>query len=383
VALDIEKGVPGRLTRFPLSVSLGFLDLPQETNWDSVRLLGPDGRDWPVQVDRLSGDHVAPQDELAFLADFEGEHTRAHLYFSVGKEASSTTPAAEGGVTACFDKDGAPQFDNGLVRLQGGEFSRRGAGQDEWVTFLRGDGALRFDAYDFSGSKVLGWRTEVASNGPVRAVLRRVSSAVAATREDVRHPLVPAEVVQEWRVWRGRGECFVASQIRNVASGRDVLMVARGRSGLDATPGGRYTGNDYWTAVLKPWKTWTRSMSGGRKTQRAADGLVRDARLAEDWFDAHTDGPAQKPRVNVGLVFHTFSAKHRLWAGEQDGRFHVVVLLDMNWPRVPAGGKLWVGYWIVPHAGPPEEVRQFWRATREIDVIPGAIERLAPAPDRE
>jgi len=187
-------------------------------------------------------------------------------------------------------------------------------------------------------------------------------------------PRAAARVIHEWRVYRARKECFVLSRIENATRGKDVLLVARGRARFDLTPGGRYTPEDYWTAVAKPWKTWTQGMTGGRKTRRASDGMVQGLRLAEEWFDAYTDGPVNKPRVNVGLVFQPAGHKVRLRAGEQGKRFQVTVDLDANWPRVAPKGRLAVGFWIVPHEGGPDEVRDFWRATRNIDVVPGTIQ---------
>lgn len=375
VSLDVEKGVAGPLKSFPLAAPAGFLDLPRDTNWKAVRLIGPSGVEVPVQIDDLDGDgKIAGQDELVFLGDLDQDRTRFYLYFSADKGAAAGKGAVDGGIKASFDSAGRPDLCNSAIRISEGKFAFRLAESNRWVEILTGDGSLAFDAYNYGGSTVKGWRARIVANGPVRVVARRTSEAVVPTARAAGRAAAPAQVVHEWRMYRARNELFVSSRIRNLVKGRDVLKVARGWSWLDVRPGGQYTAEDYWSAVVKPWKTWTKSMAGGPTKKRAADGLTQGIRLAEEWIDVHTDGPSQKPRVNVGLVFHPRSAKSRLWAGERDRRCRLVVVLGMNWPKIPPKGSLWVGFWIVPHQGAPREVRNFWEATRKVDVVPGAIE---------
>jgi hypothetical protein len=377
VALDIEKAVEKQCPAFAAIVPVGFLGLPEGTNWNSVRVIGPAGKELPAQTDDLDGDgKITGSDELVFLMDIKEKASRAYLYFSADKKVARSKTFSGTDVRASFNAEGDPQFDNGAIRMSQRRYSYHLSNEDRWVSFLDGDGALSFDAYNFSGSKVAGWKTEVAARGPVRTVIRRISTAITPTRKarETQHPIVPARVVHEWHIYRNKKECFVSSKIENRGTGKEVLVVARGRNGLYVTPGGKYTPEDFWTAMAKPWKTWTKSMTGGRKIRRASSGMVQGLRLSEGWFDAYTDGPSDKPRVNVGLVIHPLSVRHSLWAGERDRRFWLVVWVDKNWPKIPPRGSLWVGFWVCPHEGRPEEIRDFWQARRKIDVIPGAIE---------
>jgi len=374
LALDVHKACEGKLSRFPLTVPLGFLDLPNDTAWDTLRLVDAAGKPVPMQVDRLgAGGTASIRDELAFLADLEAAETRFYLYYSA-KGKAVPHQQEDSGLSASFSADGIPSFSNGLIQLHDGRFSSRDPDTQAYTEFLRGDGTLSFDAYDYSGSKVSGWGTQVVSNGPVRAILRRVSTGVSPTRERTRHPAVPAEVSHEWHVYRGRSECLVASEIRNVSPGKDVLTVARGWSWLEVRLPEATAPQNFWTAPVRGWKSWTDSMAGGRRTESAATGLTRDLKLAEDWLDAYAEGPMREPGANVGFVFHPLSTRYKLWAGDREDRFRVVILVDSSWHRVPAGAALWLGCWIVPHRGLPDEVRDFWRATRSVDVIPGPVE---------
>jgi len=364
-ALDIQKGIALRLSGFPLIVPVGFLGLPKGINWDSIRVVGPAGKELPAQVDDLDGSPgITGQDELVFLIDLESEETRAYLYFSSSKRIARPRAYAGQEIQVSFTRDGEPQFDNGRIRLRDGKFAYRLSSAGPWVDVLSGDGSFVFDAYNFGGSQVPGWKTQIVARGPVRTVARRASTALVPTDKAQGRPIVPARVVHEWHVYRGRKECFVSSQIQNAGSAKDVLLVARGWAWLDVTPGGRYTPEDYWTAAIQ----------GVRRVRPASAGLDKYMRLSEGWFDAYTDGPTDKPRVNLGLVFHPLSARYRVWAGERTKRFRVVVMNGGNWPQVPPRGRLWFGFWLCPHEGGPDQVRDLWRARRSVDAIPGAIE---------
>ena len=367
VALDIEKAVPQALSKHPLAVTAGFLDLPATTNWGSVRVIDETGSEVPAQADDLDGDgKIAGADELAFAADLRSPCTRYYVYFSRDSQVGRRTFDGAGDTIISFDDDGKLSFGNGRVRLRDGQFEYRLAEGSRWLTLLSGDGSFSFDAYNFGGSEVAGWQGQIVSRGPVRMIVRRVSTGVAATERGRERGAVitPAQVTHEWHVYRGRKECFVSSTIENVTQGKDVLLVARGWTWLAVTPGGQYTGEDFWSAVVK----------GKRETHQAGAGLRTGLRLSEHWIDAYSDGPTNKPRANVGLVFHPLSTKYRLWAGERDGRFRLVVMLGINWPRVPPRDKLWVGFWVCPYEGGPDEVRQFCKMQESIDIIPGAIE---------
>ena len=376
LALDVHKTCRGTLTDFPLTVPTGFLDLPKDTAWHTLRLVDAAGKLVPMQVDPCDAMGIGPaRHELAFLADLEAAETRFYLYYST-KQLHAPEQPQERSLKASFDADANPSVSNGLIRLHDGRFSCRAAGAETYAEFLVGDGTLSFDAYDYSGSKVTGWRTRVVSNGPVRAILRRVSTEVRPAHERTRHPAVPAEVSHEWQVYHGRSECFVTSRIRNVSPGKDVLTVARGWSWLEVRLPEAGTRQSFWTASVRGWKSWTDAMAGGRRTELASTGLTQDLRLAEEWLDAYAEGPTREPGANVGFVFHPLSTRYKLWAGDREDRFRVVILCDSNWRRVPAGGSLWLGYWVIPHRGSSDEVRDFWLATRNIDVIPGPVETL-------
>jgi len=367
VALDIEKAVPQALPGHPLAITAGFLDLPAGTNWDSIRVVDEGGREVPAQVDDLNDDgQIAGIDELAYVANLRSRCTRYYVYFSADSRARRRTADDAGDMTVSFDDRGKLSFDNGRIRLRDGRLEYRLAGDERWLTLLSGDGSFTFDAYNFGGSKVTAWQGQIVSRGSVRTIVRRVSTGVIPTERGRERGavIVPAQVTHEWHVYRGRKECFVSSTIENVTPGQDVLLVARGWTWLAVSPGGRYTAEDFWSGVVQ----------GKRETHRAAAGLRTKLRLSEGWLDTYSDGPTNKPRANVGLVFHPLSTKYRLWAGERDGRFRLVVLLDMNWPRVPPKDKLWVGFWVVPHEGGSSEARQFYRLQNGIDIIPGAIE---------
>ena len=381
-AIDIEKSIPGKLPGYPVIVPVGFLGLPEGTNWRSVRVVTPAGKELPFQVDDLDGDgKVARQDELVFLIDLDAATTRVYVYFSRGSPTgrSAAFPVRE--MPVSFDDEGNLRFDNGKLRLSETAaakrvFACRLAASGKWVEILKGDGAMAFCAYNYSGSTVAGWRTNIVARGPVRTIARRVSSRVLPTKlaEETGNPVVPAQVVHEWHLYPDRRECFVSSQIQNLTTDNKTLAVARGTTTFEVTPGGKYTPEDFWTCVAASWKTWTASMAGGRKTQPAAAGQVNGIRPAEGWVDAYTDGPPGKPRANVGLAFHPRSEKCRLTVGERYKRFQLIVRLDRNWPKVAPRGRLWVGYWLCPHEGDSSEVRDFWLSRKSVDAIPGAIE---------
>ena len=374
VALDIEKEMPQALSRHPLTITAGFLDLPAGTNWRSIRVIDQTGGEVPAQVDDLNGDgKIAGADELAFVADLRSACTRYYVYVSEDARVGRGTFDNVNDVTVSFDDGAKLSFDNGRIRLRDGQFEYRLAGQERWLTLLCGDGSFTFDAYNFGGSKITGWQGRIISRGPVRTIVRRVSTGLVATERGRERGAViaPAQVTHEWHVYRRRKECFVSSTIENVTQGKDVLLVARGWTWLAVTPGGQYTSEDFWTAAVQ----------GKRETHQARAGLRTKLRLSENWIDAYSDGPTNKPRANVGLVFHPLSSKYRLWAGERDARFRFVVMLGMNWPRVPPNDKLWVGFWICPHEGGPDDLRQFCRVQERVDIIPGAIESRGSVPD--
>ena len=380
VPLDVHKAVPFACPGLALSIPVGFLGLPEDADWHAAWVTDSTGAVLPAQVDDLDGNgRIEGTDALVFVAEVKEAVTRAYVCFPGARGPTRVPPEMHRGVRVRFDRDGVPEFSNGRLRLSNRSYAYRSSGNKTWTQFLDGDGTLDFDAYDFGGSTLSPWKTHIISSGPVRTIARRVSE-VAPTRRARRGDIARARVVHEWHVYARRQECLVVSRIENVDTDAKVLKVARARAWLDVKPGGRYTKQDYWTAVVKPLKTWTKSMTAGRKTRRAAEGLVTDLRLAEGWFDAYTDGPQSKPRVNAGLVVHPMSAPCRLWSGDRDGRFRVAVMVDGNWPRVSPRSSLSVGLWIVPHEGGPDEVRRFWQAIRDTQVIPGEVQRRGDPP---